>query len=77
MVFISFTFLLSRATPVTYLGVQSELQLLANTTATAMQDPSRICDLHHSSQQCQSLNPLRKAWDQTQNLRMLVRFINR
>ena len=28
------------------LGVQLELQLLANTTATAKRDPSRICNLH-------------------------------
>ena len=31
------------------LGVESELQLLAYTTATATQDPTRICDLYHSS----------------------------
>ena len=30
------------------LGVKSELQLLAYTTATAMQDPSHVCKLHHS-----------------------------
>ena len=30
------------------LGFEYELQLLAYTTATAMQDPSRICDLQHS-----------------------------
>ena len=33
------------------LGVALELQLLANTTATATPYPSRICDLHHSSWQ--------------------------
>ena len=35
------------------LGVESELQLLAYTkaTATAIADPSHVCDLHHSSQQ--------------------------
>ena len=32
------------------LGVQSELQLPAYTTATATPGPSRVCDLHHSSQ---------------------------
>ena len=47
------------------LGVESELQLPAYTTATAMQDLSRICDLHHSFQQGQILNPLSKARDQT------------
>ena len=33
------------------LGVEEELQLLAYTTATAMQDPSCICNLYHNSQQ--------------------------
>ena len=33
------------------LGGKSELQLEAYTTATAMPDLSRVCDLHHSSQQ--------------------------
>ena len=33
------------------LGVESELWLPAYTTATAMQDPSWVCDLHHSSRQ--------------------------
>ena len=39
------------------LGVESELQLLAYTTVTAMPDPSYACDLHHSSEQHQILNP--------------------
>ena len=47
------------------LGVKSELQLPAYTTATATQDPSCICHLHHSSQQCQILNRLSRARDQT------------
>ena len=33
--------------------------------ATAMTDPSRICDLHHSSQQFRILNPLSEARDRT------------
>ena len=33
------------------LGVPSELQLPAYTSDTATRDPSRICDLHHSSWQ--------------------------
>ena len=49
-------------------GVESELQLLAYITAAAMPDPSRICDLHHSSWQCQIPNPLREARDRTQIL---------
>ena len=47
------------------LGVQSELQLRAYARATAMPDPSHVCDLHHSSQQHWILNPLRKARDGT------------
>ena len=43
------------------LGVESKLQL----PATATPDPSRICNLHHSSQQCQILNSLSEARDRT------------
>ena len=50
---------------VSSLEAESELQLLAYTTATVMQDLSCICDLHHSSQQHQILNPLSKAKDRT------------
>ena len=45
------------------LGVKSELELLAYTTATAMQDPSCVCKLHHSSWKRRILNPLSKARD--------------
>ena len=41
------------------LGVDSELQLQAYITATAAQDPSRVCDLHHSNSWI--LNPLSEA----------------
>ena len=47
------------------LGVESELQLPFYATATAMQDPSHICDLYHSSQQCWIPNPLSEAGDRT------------
>ena len=47
------------------LRVKPELELLAYVTATATQDPSRICDLQHSSWQHRILNPLSKARDQT------------
>ena len=64
----SFTYLLFsffRATPlaneVPRLGVQSELQLPAYTTAK--QDLSCFCNLHHTSWQCQILNPLSEARD--------------
>jgi len=47
------------------LGVKSELLLPAYATATATQDPSHVCDLHHSSCHHQILNPLSEARDQT------------
>ena len=47
------------------LGVKSELQLPAYTTATAMSDLSHVWDLYHSSWQHWILNPLSKARDQT------------
>ena len=43
--------------------VKSELKLPAYTRATAMRDPSHVCHLHHSSQQCWILKPLTKARD--------------
>ena len=39
------------------LGVKLELKLPAYTTATATPDPSHICNLRCSSQQCQILQP--------------------
>ena len=50
------------------LGVELVLQLLAYTRATAMPDPSHICNPHHSSWQCRILNPLDKARDHTRIL---------
>ena len=50
---------------VTRLGVESELQLLACATGTAMPDLSGVCNLHCSSQQHRILNPLSKARDWT------------
>ena len=45
------------------LRVKTELQLPAQTTATATQDLSCVCDLPHSSQQRRILNPRSKAMD--------------
>ena len=54
------------------LGVESELQRPAYTTATATattaQGLSCIFNLHHSSWQRQILNPLGEAKDRTRNL---------
>ena len=57
------------------LGVKSELQLQAYTTATAMLDLSRICDLYHSSREHWILDPLSKARDQTHILMVKVGFV--
>ena len=48
------------------LGVQSERQLLVYITAT--RDPSRVCDLHHSSWQCWIPVQLSEARDWTRIL---------
>ena len=45
--------------------VESELQLPAYTTATATQNPSHNCGLHHSPRQHRILNPLSEARDRT------------
>ena len=47
------------------IGFESELQLPAYATAAATWDPSRVCNLHHSSWQSLILNPLSEARDQT------------
>ena len=46
-------------------GVESELQLPAYTSATATQNLSHVCKIHHSSGQCQILNPLSAARERT------------
>ena len=45
------------------LAVESELQMPAYATIT--QDPSWVCDLHHSSQECQILITMSEAMDLT------------
>ena len=73
-------FRLFRTTPwhmeVPGLGVKSELQVQACTTAIATPDLSHICDLHPGSQQHRIPNPLSEARDQTCNLMVLsqIRF---
>ena len=58
------------------LGVKLELQPPACTTAIAMPDPRRICDLHHSSWQCWILNPLSQARNQTHILMYTSQVLN-
>ena len=48
---------------VSRLGVESELQLLADTIATATQDQSHICNLCCNLQQHWILNPIIEARD--------------
>ena len=43
--------------------------VMPDTTDTAMLDPNHVCNLHHSSQQRQILNPLSEARDQTRVLK--------
>ena len=67
-VFLPFLGLLLQHMEVHRLGVESELQSLAYTTATATRDLSRVCKLHHSLWQRRILNPLSKARDWTHKL---------
>ena len=46
-------------------GLNQSYSCRPTQTAVAMQDPSRICSLHYSSQQCRALNSLSEARDQT------------
>ena len=58
-----------RATSVAYGGSQARGRIVpAYAMATAMPDPSHVYDLHHSSRQCQILNPLSEARDGNCNL---------
>ena len=61
--FFGFLRLHPRHMEVSRLGVESQLQLLAYTTATATMDLSHICDLCRSLQQHRILNPLSEARD--------------
>ena len=69
-------FSLFRAAPMACGGPQARGQIgaVAAGHATATRDPSRICDLHHSSRQCKNLNPLSEVRDEPSWI--LVRFVN-
>ena len=60
-------FCLFRAAPMVYGGSWARGQIGALLAALrhsqAMPDPSLVCDLHHSSQQCQIHNPPSEARD--------------
>ena len=57
------------------LGVESELQLLAYTTTIATQDLSYVCDLYHSSRQCQSLTHWARPGIEPMSSWILARFV--
>ena len=59
------------------LGVESELQLPAYTTATATPNLSHVCHLHYSSGQRQILNSWAKPGIELASSWILVRFVNR
>ena len=65
LIFFSFFGLHLQHMEVPSLGAKLELQLLVYTTAVATPDPSCVCELHRSSQQCWICNPLSRTWDQT------------
>ena len=56
------------------LGVELELQPPSCTTATATQDPSCLCDLHHSLWQCQILTRWVRPEIEPMSSWILVRF---
>lgn len=60
---------------VSRLGAESEVQLQAYSTATVILDPSCLCDLHCSLQQCQILNLLSEASLNSHPHRHYVRFL--
>jgi len=63
-------FAFSRAAPAAYGDSQARGRIgaVAYAKATATPDPSRVCNLQHSSWQRRILNPLSKARDRTRNL---------
>ena len=69
MLFFFFFFLLFRAVLMAYRSSQARGRIKvtavspATATATATQDSSHVCDLYHSSWQCQIPDPLSEARD--------------
>ena len=67
--FFFFFFFFFRTTPAAYRDSQARGWIRAAAagyaTATATQDPSRVCDPHPSLRQCRILNPLSEARDRT------------
>ena len=70
-----FVFCPFRAAPTAYGGSQHR-GLIRAIAATAMSDPSHVCDLHHSSWQQWILNPLSEAGPEPATSWFLVRFVS-
>ena len=58
------------------LGIEWELQLPATATVTATRDPSCICNIHHSSQQCGSFTHWARPRIKHASSWILVRFVS-
>ena len=58
------------------LGVRLELQVPAYATATASQEPSHVCNLHHSSQQCRILTHWVKPGIEPKSSWILIGFVS-
>ena len=67
---------LPRHMEVPRLGVESELQPPAYARARATRDPSRVCNLHHSSRQRRILNPQARPGTEPATSWFLVGFVN-
>ena len=74
--FLSLSLSLFVSPPMAYGTSQSRGLIGAAPIATAMPDPSRIQDLHHSLHQYRILNPLRETRDQTCILMDISRVLN-
>ena len=72
LMFLLFIYCYFRAAPIAYRDSQARGQIGAtgapHATAIVTQDPSHVCDLHHSSQHRQFTDPLSEARDQTRIL---------
>ena len=80
-IYFFFIYVFSRATPTAYGGSQDR-GLIEAADAVLHHSPSNsglevhICDLHHRSRQCQTLNPLSEARDRTTTSWFQVGFVN-
>ena len=67
-IFVVVVVAISWAAPAAYGGSQARGRIGAAARATATRDPSRVCNLHHSSRQRRIVNPPSKGRDRTRDL---------